>query len=176
MKAMGRAVKDSTTKSEAYDKEIREIQKELATAKESAEKLMNLAVEKVITKGVTYSEKMEALENKIMLLEDKLSKVETHKRAADISINSSQYLYSNFQFASEYLDEAPSEAQINLLKALIKALDVHEEHVIMRMYVGEPLEEIACEIDPEKKRTPPDTTGQGSPVRQQWRREEDSNL
>ena len=166
---MGNAIKDSTTKSEAYDKEIREIQKELAKAKESAEKLINLAVEKVIAKGVTYSEKMEILENEITVLEDKLSKLEAHKRVADISVNSSQYLYSNLQFAMEYLDEAPSEAQINLLKALIKAIDFHEDHVIMRMYVGKPLEEIACEIDPEKKRTPPDTTGQGSPERQQWR-------
>ena len=178
VKAMGNAIKDNTTKLEVYDKEIRILQKKLAKAKASAEKLLNLAIEKTITKGVTYSEKMDAFEKELTILEDKLSKVEAHRRVTDISMHSSQYLYSNLRFAMEHLDEAPPEAQNNLLRALIKAIDVHDDHVIMRMYVGEPFEEIACQIDPEKKKTLPGTdnsTGQGSPERPQWRRGRDSN-
>ena len=46
------------------------------------------------------------------------------------------------------------------------------------MYVSEPSEEIPCHIDPLKEETPPRTdnsTRQGSPERQQWRRGRDSN-
>ena len=90
-----------------------------------------------------------------------------------MSIHSSEYLYSNLRFAMAHLDKAPAEAQITLLKALIKAIDIHDDHVIMRMYIGEPFEELICKIDPKKQETLPravTSTEQGSPERQQWRR------
>lgn len=177
VKAMGNAIKDSTDKLEAYDKEIRTLEKKLAKVKDAAEKLLNLALEKVIPRGVTYTEKMEGYEREIAVLEDKLSKADARRRAANMSVHSSEYLYSNLRFAMAHLDEAPAEAQRNLLKALIKAIDVYEDHVIMRMYITEPTSEIPCQIDPLKHETLPDTLdiGQGSPVRQQWRRGRDSN-
>ena len=175
VRAMGNAVKDSTTKLEVYDKEIRGLEKKLAKVKEAAGKLLNLAIEKVVSKGTTYSEKMDAYEKEIAVLEDKISKADARRRAASMSVNSSEYLYSNLRFAMAHLDQAPAEAQINLLKTLIKAIDVFEDHVILRMYVTEPADEIAC-IMPENKRTLPDTsTGQGSPERQQWRGRRDLN-
>ena len=178
VKAMGNAIKDNATKLDVYDKEIKTLQKKLEKAKQAAAKLLNLAIEKVINKGTTYSEKMDAYEKEVTVLEDQLSKAVTRRRAADMSIHSSEYLYSNLRFAMAHLDEAPAEAQITLLKALIKAIEVHDDHVIMRMYIGEPFDEIACQIDPKKQQTLPHTengAGQGSTERQQWRRGRDSN-
>ncbi len=179
VKAMGSAIKDSMSKLDAYKKEIRALQEKLTEAKKAAEKILNLAIEKVITKGVTYSEKMSAYEKKIAVLEDKLSKAEARRRAANMSIHSGKYLYSNLRFAMQHLDEAPPEAQITLLRAIIEAIDVHDDHIFMRMYVTEPSDEICREIDPPKKETLPDTDAlsieQGSPVHQQWRRGRDSN-
>ena len=177
VRAMGNAIKDSSTKLDGYDKEMRILQKKLTKAKESAAKLLNLAIEKVISKGITYTEKMNTIEKEITLLEDKLSKLQARRRVADMSINSGQYLYSNLRFAMDHLDKAPEDAQVALLKALIKAIDVHEDHVVMRLYVAEPTEEISCQIDAEKQRTLPHTdngTGQGSTERPYWRRGRDT--
>ena len=178
VKAMGSAIKDNNAKLESYDKEILKHQKKLTKIKKDAEKLLDLAIKKVITKGDTYSEKMSTYEKEIALLEDTLSKLEARRTATNMSAHSGEYLYSNLRFAMQHLDEAPPEAQITLLKALIKAVEVHDDHVIMRMYVSKPSEEIACHIDPLKQETPPGTdnsTGQGSPERQQWRKGRDSN-
>ena len=178
VRAMGNAVKDNASKIDIYDKEIRILKKNLAKAKEGAEKLLKLAMGKVVSKGVTYSEQMNAFEKEITVLDDKLSKAVARRRAADMAIHSSEYLYSNLRFAMAHLDEAPPEAQITLLQALIKCIEVHEDHVIMRMYIGEPFDEIACQIYPKKQETLPSTdisTGQGSPDRPHWRRDRDSN-
>ena len=120
---------------------------------------------------------MDVLEKEITVLEDSLSKTVARRRAADMSIHSSEYLYSNLRFAMEHLDKAPAEAQITLLKALIKAIDIHDDHVIMRMYIGEPFEELTCKIDPKEQTLPVAVTSteQGSPERQQWRRGRNSN-
>ncbi len=139
---------------------------------------MNLVIDKVIPEGATYNEKMNAYEKEIAVLEDSLSKLEARRRAASMSVHSGEYLYSNLRFAMQYLDEAPPEAQKALLRALIKAIEVYDDHIIMRIYVSEPAEEMACHIDPLKQETPPGTdnsTEQGSPERQQWRRGWDSN-
>jgi site-specific DNA recombinase len=176
--AMGNAIKDSTTKLEVFDKEIRGLEKKLAKVKESAEKLLNLALEKAIPKGSTYTAKMEGYEKEIAVLEDKISKTDARRRAASMSVNSSEYLYSNLRFAMAHLDHAPAEAQINLLKTLIKAIDVFEDHVILRMYVTDPADEIACMIPHENEKTLSHTatgTEQGSPERQKWRKGRDSN-
>ncbi len=178
VKAMGNAIKDNATKLDIYEKEIKTLQKKLDKAKKATAKLLNLAIEKVISKGTTYSEKMDAYEKEVTVLEDQLSKALARRRAADMSIHSSEYLYSNLRFAMAHLDKAPAEAQITLLKALIKAIDVHDDHIIMRMYVGEPFDEVSCQIDPKKQETLPHTDNgveQGSPERQQWRRGRDLN-
>ncbi|MBN1663110.1 MAG: hypothetical protein JW943_05870 [Deltaproteobacteria bacterium] len=73
-------------------------------------------------------------------------------------VNSSEYLYSNLRFAMAHLDQTPAEAQINLLKTLIKAIGVFEDHVILRMYVTEPAVEIACVMPPKTNEPKPDTT------------------
>ncbi|MFA6635707.1 MAG: recombinase family protein [Candidatus Omnitrophota bacterium] len=179
VESMVDAVKDSTVKVNVLDKEITSIHEELNKNKKAAEELLNLAIEKTISKGVTYAKKMNVLEQEIAALEAQLSKVEAQRQAADISMNSGQYLYETLRFAMQYLDEAPCDAQIALLKALVRVIDIYDDHVMMRLYVGQPLDELPCRIDPEKQGTLPDTsdisTGQSSPGRPLWRRGRDSN-
>ncbi|MCP4482133.1 MAG: hypothetical protein GY817_04960 [bacterium] len=105
-------------------------------------------------------------QKEITILKDKLSKLEARRRATNMSIHSSEYLYSNLQFAMKHLDKAPTEAQINLLKALIKAIEIYEDHIIMRMYVSEPSEELSCEIGEAIKQCEIEPTLQDSPERQ----------
>jgi len=88
---MGNAIKDNATKLDIYEKEIKTLQKKLDKAKKAAAKLLNLAIEKVISKGTTYSEKMDTYEKEVTVLEDQLSKALARRRAADMSIHSSEY-------------------------------------------------------------------------------------
>ena len=172
IKAIGNAIKHSSTQLDKYDKEIRQLKKKLDKAKDSADKLLNLAIEKVITKGRTYSEKMDTLETEITVLEDKLGKAKARRKAAEMTANSNEYLHANLQLAMKYLDKAPPDAQIALLKALIKIIKVYDDHVKMEMFINEPDGEIVQNLplkEPQKQRTPLLTKEQGSTDRQQWR-------
>ena len=170
--AVGNAMKHSSTQLDKYDKEIRQLKKKLEKAKDSADKLLNLAIEKVITKGRTYSEKMDTLETEIIVLEDKLGKAQARRKAADMTAHSNEYLHANLQLAMRYLDQAPPDAQIALLKALIKILKVYDDHVKMEMFINEPDGELVQNLplkEPQKQRTPLLLEEQGSTERQQWR-------
>ena len=178
VKAIGNAIEHSSTQLDKYDKEIRQLKKKLDKAKDSADKLLNLAIEKVIPKGRTYSEKMDALETEITVLEDKLGKAKARRKAAEMTANSNEYLHANLQLAMRYLDQATPDAQIALLKALIKVLKVYDDHVKMEMFINEPNGEIVRNLplkDPQKQRTPLLLEEQGSTERQQWRGRGDSN-
>ncbi len=128
----------------------------------------------MIPKGRTYSEKMDALENEITVLEDKIGKIEAKRKAAEISAHSNEYLHSNLQIAMKYLDKAPPDAQIALLKALIKMIKVYDDYVKIEMYITRPEGEVELNL-PQKQRTPLLIGEQGSTKRQQWRRGRDSN-
>ncbi|MFH1798152.1 MAG: hypothetical protein ABH844_02240 [Candidatus Omnitrophota bacterium] len=70
------------------------------------------------------------------------------------------------------IDQAPPNAQIALLKVLIKILKVYDEHVKMEMFIDEPDGEILQNLplkEPKKQRTPLLLEEQGSIERQQWR-------
>ena len=166
--AIGDAIKESSAHLDRYDKEIRQLKKKLDKAKDSADKLINLAIEKVITKGRTYSEKMDALETEITILEDKLGKAQARRKAADMTAHSNEYLHANLQLAMRYLDQAPPDAQIALLKALIKILKVYDDNVNMEMFITKPDGESELNV-PKKQRTPLLLEEQGSTERQQWR-------
>ena len=46
----------------------------------------------------------------------------------------------------KYLDQAPPEAQKALLQALIKSITIYNDQVELKMYVGQPFEEIICSL------------------------------
>lgn len=176
--AIGNAIKDSASKLHRYDKDIREIKKKIESVRDSIDKLLDLAMNNVITKGRTYSEKMDALELELTLLEQKLSKKEANKKAAEMSVHSNEYLQANLKIAMQYLKDAPPDAQIALLKALIKEIRLYGDHVKIEMYVGEPDEGIVRDIvlkDSQKQQTPLLIEEQGSTGGKLWRRGRDSN-
>ena len=75
----------------------------------------------------------------------------------------------------EHLDEAPAEAQHALLKALIKTVTIHDDHVEMRLYVENSLKNpIKTKCPTEVNREAPDAQV-CLPERPSWRRVWDSN-
>ena len=126
----------------------------LKIAKNKADNLLSLVMENTISKGPTYKAKMDTLDAEIVNLQDKLSKLEAQRNVAQMSANSGEFLYTNIKFAMKYLDQAPPDAQQALLKALIKSITILDDQVELRMYVGQPFEEIACNL-PENTHSHP---------------------
>lgn len=157
VKAIGDAIRDSREKLDQVEKEIKPIEKKLKIAKEAAEKLLSLAMGNTVSKGPIYKAKMDALDIEIFTLQDKLSKLEAQRNVALLSANSGEFLFSNIKFALQYLDQAPPEAQKALLHALIKSVTIFDDYVELRMYVGQPFDEIACNLPAIPKDTPENT-------------------
>ena len=177
--AIGNAIMDSRDKLSKLQKEMRVIEKNLIVAKESAGKLLNLAMENAIPKGTIYREKMDAFEVEIGVLQDKLNRLESKRKASEMSANAGAHLYSNIRSAMEHLDEAPAEAQHALLKALIKTVTIHDDHVEMRLYLenslkNQPKTPTKAKCPTEKNREAPDASA-CLPERPSWRGQRDSN-
>ncbi|RJP27379.1 MAG: hypothetical protein C4533_07935 [Candidatus Omnitrophota bacterium] len=184
VKAVGDAAIDAKDKLGKVQKEIKQAEEKLKIAREKADKLLSLAIEGAISKGATYKTKMDALDNEIFALQEKLSKLEAQRKVAQMTANSSEFLYSNFKFAIQYLDKATPENQKALLQLLIKSITVLDDRVEFRMYVGSPYEEIACHLPenthnnpgnaPKNSNAPQDhcralvPTAGGSNIRPEW--------
>ena len=113
---------------------------------------------------------MDSLETEIGLLTQQISKVQAQKKMAELSVNSSEFLHTNLTFAMEHLREAPAQAQISLLKALIRFVDAYDDRVELRMLINAPLEDVVLKIEAEKQKTPADSvTGEGLTERPKWR-------
>ena len=163
IKAIGDAILDSREKLDKAEKEIKATEEKLKIARDAAEKLLTLAMENALSKGPVYKAKMDALDAQILSLEDKLSKLEAQKKVAQLSASSGEFLHTNIRFAMQYLDQAPPDAQKALLKALIKSITILDDQVELRMYVGQPFSEIACNLPaltqdnpntPKREKTP----------------------
>ena len=157
VKAIGDAILDSREKLDEVEKEIKDAEEKLKIAKEAAENLLRLAMENNVSKGPVYKTKMDALDIEILMLQDKLSKLEAQKRVAQLSANSGEFLFSNIKFALKYLDQAPPDAQRALMQALIKSVTIFDDHVELRMYVGQPFEEIAANLPAIPNENPENT-------------------
>lgn len=176
VQAIGDAIKDASEKLDKHEHELRKLEEKLSTAKEKGEKLIALALEGTIPKGALYKEKMDSLETEIGLLTQQISKVQAQKKMAELSVNSSEFLHTNLTFAMEHLREAPAQAQISLLKALIRFVDAYDDRVELRMLINAPLEDVVLKIEAEKQKTPADLlTGEGLTERPKWRPQGDLN-
>jgi len=184
-KVIIRAIEEAVTASRktltAIDKDIRKTEKKLTSAREEAEKLLNLALRSVISKGNTYKARMEQIEAEIASLDDKLSKLQARKRASEMSADSGRFLHSNLVFAMSRLNQVPPQAQKNLFQALIKQIIVHEDHLEISMFIEQPLQEESSTVTKAKRKSPTSKSrassiaaGKGLPQRQIWLPREDS--
>lgn len=189
--AIGDAILDARHKLDKIEKEVTDIEEKLKIAREASEKLLTLAMEGTISKGPAYKAKMETLDTEILILQEKLSKLEAQKQVAQLSAHSAEFLHSNIRFAIKYLDQAPPEAQKALLQALIKSITIYDDRVELKMYVGQPFEEIICSLPevahkdadntPKNGKTPQKTCGVnaslalGANERPNWLPRMDSN-
>jgi len=80
--AIGDAILDARHKLDKIEKEVTDIEEKLKIAREASEKLLTLAMEGTISKGPAYKAKMETLDTEILILQEKLSKLEAQKQVA----------------------------------------------------------------------------------------------
>ena len=140
-KAIGNAIMESQVKLEQIDKKLADKEDEFNTIKHESEKLLELAMNGTVDNGgSTFKSKMSALEAKMTRIQGELSKLQAQKRVAQMNAHSGEFLHHNIRFCLEHLDKIPEDAQRNLLKALIKNIEVFEDKIALNMYISEPIE------------------------------------
>lgn len=192
IKGIGDAMREAQLMAGRIDTMIAETEAKLNECQHEAKTLLDLAMTGTVTQGPAYKTKMSEIDNEIIMLEDKLTKLRTQKTANDMTANSANYLHETLQFAIQYLDKAPVDSQKSLVHALIKDIVIHKDVIDIKMYLGDPdavlqADIIDCEHNHDgiKKKSP--TPAQcrngavteqklGASVRQQWLPREDSNL
>ena len=181
---------EAQVKVEKLDVIIKESETKLNALREEAKKLLDLAISGMVAQGTTYKTKMTELDDEITKIEESLSKLYAQKAAGDLSANSGQFLHETLQFAMKHLDKAPEDAQKSLIRALIKELIIHDDHIEVKMYIGQPeeileahLESTCTETSTKKKRPTDIATGEALTNHtpnaydcQQWLPREGSNL
>ncbi|KJJ85000.1 resolvase domain-containing protein [Candidatus Omnitrophus magneticus] len=136
VKAVGNAILDAQIKLDKLEGLIKEEGLKLGAAQTESKKLLELAMAGTVPQGTTFKTKMAELDETILKLEDKLSKLQAQKNIAQMSANSGQYLHSNLRLAVQCLDHAPVDAQKALLKAMIKEIVMLEDRIDLRMNIG----------------------------------------
>ncbi len=191
-KGIGDAMREAQLMAGRIDTMVKESEAKLNDCQHEAKTLLDLAMTGTVTQGPAYKTKMAEIDSQIITLEDKLTKLRTQKTANDMTANSANYLHETLQFALEYLDKAPVDAQKSLVHALIKDIVIHNDVIDLKMYLGDPDTVLQADIndcehnhDGIKKKSP--TPAQcrngavteqklGASVRQQWLPLKDSNL
>lgn len=183
-KGIGDAMREAQLMTGRIDTLISETEAQLNDCHHEAKTLLDLAMSGTVTQGPAYKTKMHELDNKIVSLEDKLTKLRTQKTANDMTANSGNYLHETLQFAMQYLDKAPADAQKSLIHAIVKKIVIHNDVIDLKMYLGDPEQTLEAAIidckhntDGAKKKNPAPAqcrngavTEQrlGASVRQQW--------
>ena len=192
IKAIGDAILDSQIKLEGLEKMIRPIQDKLVAIQQEANRLLELAMENVVSQGKTYKDKMAELDEEMIGLEDELEKLQAKKNIAQMSAHSGEFLHSNLKFATQYIEQAPPEAQKGLIQALIKEIIVYQDYIEIKMYMDQPtVDSLSCSLPaPDAQKAPKNqerptgepckalvtaSNARSSPERQGWLPRMDSN-
>jgi site-specific DNA recombinase len=146
IKGIGDAMREAQLMAGRIDTMIAETESKLNECQHEAKTLLDLAMTGTVTQGTAYKTKMSEIDNQIIMLEDKLTKLRTQKTANDMTANSANYLHETLQFALEYLDKAPADAQKSLIFALIKEIVIHSDVIDLRMYLGDPEQTLQADI------------------------------
>jgi len=141
LKAIEGAVIDARNKLQDIDKDLGKYENQLACLKEEAERLLELAMNGTISKGTTYKERMEKVENGITGLEERISQIRARKRAATMSKDSDEYIRERLMHTLDQFDKVSPEEQKGLIQALIKRIDVFDDHIHIVMPIDHSLAE-----------------------------------
>ncbi len=106
-----------------------------------------------IAQGPTFRNKLTAIEHEIMTLEEETKALENDRKAAQLSAHSGEHIHQNVQTLMENIDRVPPEIQKDLLRALIQNIVIHDNKIVMNVFIQpEGLIEAA-----EKEKTPTPT-------------------
>jgi len=168
-KGIGDAMREAQLMAGRIETLVNETEAKLNECQHEAKTLLDLAMSGTVTQGATYKNKMSELDSQIVALEDKLTKLRTQRVANDMTANSADYLHETLQFAMQYLDKAPVDAQKSLIHALVKEIVIHNDVIDLKMYLGDPEQILEAEITDCKHN--PDAVKNKSPAPAQCRNE-----
>ncbi len=139
--ALIESVRTAKVKLSQVNKNLNKIDKEICYLKKESEQLLNLALKKTISKGMTYKTKMEDLEAKITILEDKRDRLLAQQKASEMSAASSDYVHENMKFVMKHFEQCSPEAQKPLIQALVKEIRLFDGYVKIVLSIGPTIKE-----------------------------------
>lgn len=182
IQAIGKTIEIAQKQLKITSRKITITEKTLQAAKKEASKLIDMAINGVISQGPTYKDRLEKLESDIAIQEKRLEQLNASRTAAEMAKNSNQFVHRNISLAISQMENINPETQKALMKFLIKEILVYDNNIEIRMFTDRPQEGAPLSSPPNNKKGPVSSSPKkpalyidGSSERQNWLPRLDSN-
>lgn len=139
--AIGTAIADARSKLGETDKNVRNAETKIESLRAQANQLLDAILKGDIPKGSTFKDRLQKIEEEITQLDLRREKLEAQRKVAQISSDAGDFIHSNIVFIMSHFDEAIPAVQKRFSKTLIKEIVVHEDKLIIKMFLGKTMEE-----------------------------------
>ncbi len=181
--AIGKTIENAKQQLKTTSRDIVKIEKTLKSFKKEAAKLVDLAVNGVISKGSTYKARLEKIEAEIASYEEKMAQLNARRQVAEMVETSNQFVHQNISLFLSQTENVDPAAQQAIMKGLIKEITVYNDNIEIRMFTDRPPEG-ARQLSPSpNKKEPASLTSKkpalyadGSSNHPIWLTRMDSNL
>lgn len=131
---------------------LKKYEKILESKKEETNNLIDLALNGGVSQGSVYRERIDKLQSEVGELENEIAKIRLQQKVAEMSSNCGEYVYKNIVYAISNFDKLSLEEKKASLQKLIKEMVVHEDHIEIKMLIGEDLQAPLPEQSLKKER------------------------
>ena len=164
------------------NEKLKKYEKVLESKKEETNKLIDLALVGGVTQGSVYRERIDKLQSEVTELESEVAKIYLQQKVAEMSSNCGEYVYKQIVYAISNFDKLEPETKKDTLQKLIKEMIVYEDHIEIKMLIGDDLQTPIPEHpikderpDPKAEASATNDLCVGSTSHQHWLPRLDSN-
>ena len=93
-----------------------------------------------VSQGSVYRERIDKLQSEVGELENEVGKIRLQQKVAEMSSNCGEYVYKNIVYAISNFDKLSLEEKKASLQKLIREMVIHEDHIEIKMLIGEDLQ------------------------------------
>ena len=122
------------------NEKLKKYEKILESKKEEINKLIDLALNGGVSQGSVYRERIDKLQSEVGELENEVGKIRLQQKVAEMSSNCGEYVYKNIVYAISNFDKLSLEEKKASLQKLIREMVIHEDHIEIKMLIGEDLQ------------------------------------
>lgn len=122
------------------NEKLKKYEKILESKKEETNKLIDLALNGGVSQGPVYRERIDKLQSEVGELENEVGKIRLQQKVAEMSSNCGEYVYKQIVYAISNFDKLEPVTKKDALQKLIKEMIVYEDHIEIKMLIGDDLQ------------------------------------